>query len=239
MKTLKITTILLCFLFSPLFSCSEESQEQISAENLDVYKTPDFFERSVTVISEEIKRKVENSKGNEQLTLTQAELDNYVQISGYNGPLLTLSQINHLINQTLDLFDSGEVTFPLDPIDDYNPISEKTNDLLFQITTIGSISNLKNNPNYLLISPSEQNLVFYINNLVEAWENGEIDFGLSSIAPTAICSIYDGTGNGGIAPCWVAGMLIGGYIGFQIGGGVGIIIGGIIGGVVGALAGTS
>ncbi len=238
MKKLSSFILIILFVLPTFHSCNEDANPMIySTENLDEYKSPEFFRNSVIIVSEKIIEKIEKNRGNESIELTQQELDDFVSASGYNGTMLSLNEVNNIINLVLDEFNSGNIVFPIEIGPEFPPISGKANDLLVLIGTNGSID-LKANPDFNLLDISEQDIIDYVNNIIMAYENGEIDFNFTTRDP-AMCSIRDGQGNGGHAPCFIAGMMAGGLIGNSIGGTVGMIVGGIIGGVVGALIGGS
>lgn len=202
-----------------------------STDELAEYKTAKFFEKSVNSISEELKDKIRNSfnKGN-SIELTQAELNQCLAVSGYNGPVPSLQDVNTIINLTMNAANNGQIIFPIEP-DGFPPLDSRSNTLLSQMFSNGPIVNLKANSDYLSVSYSEQQLLEYINNIVIAMENGELDFGYFK-GPMAICGV-----NNQAVPCSVAFAVAGGAIGagFGIGGAlVGIIIGGVVGSFVDA-----
>lgn len=238
---MKNFTFLILFAFCTLhffYSCNEDSTDVKGADvnaidNLAEYKTAKFFEESVNAVSKELEEKVRNSfKSGGDFQLTQAELDQCIAVSGYNGTVPSLQDVNSIINLTMNAFENGEITFPMPLSPDYPPLSEKANNLLSQIFSQGSIENLKANSDFTMVSYNEQQLLEYINNIVFAMENGEIDFGNFKGA-LAVCGV-----NGEPMPCTVAFAALGGGIGAGFGAG-GAIIGIIVGGVIGAFVDAS
>lgn len=232
MKNLKFLLLALLS-FSPLFqSCQEETIEVKTTDELAEFKTAKFFEQSVNLISEELKDKIRNSfnKGN-SIVLTQAELNQCLAISGYTGPVPSLQEVNTIINLTMNAVNNGQVVFPIEP-SGFSPLDNRTNNLISQMLSNGSFENLKANSDYYAVNYSEQQLLEYINNLVIAMENGELNF-VHFKGIMAFCGI-----NNQAVPCSMAFAVAGGAIGASFGVG-GAIVGVIIGGVVGAFVDAS
>lgn len=205
------------FLF---YSCNEDSDYKTN-EDLDIYITSDFFQKSVGIISNEITEKSINSKGG-NYELTQAELDHYLSVSGYNGSVPPLNTVNSMLNEILVEANNQDGNGNYEPIDNA-PLDYKTKDLLISIMDNGSIVDLKANTNFNTVSYHEQQLIMYVNNLYNAWENGIINF-----------DFYDGMQRGNR---WLALAALGGIIGYSTAGVPGMIIGGIVGGVFGLITG--
>lgn len=149
MKNLKIFFLFAFCVFPFFYSCNEDSpvlkeENILEVDELAEYKTAKFFEESVKLISKEFEEKIQNSfKNGEEIELTQAELDQAIAISEYSGPVPSLEDVNTIINQTLTVFHTGEITFPMPLSEEYPPLNEKTNTLLSQIFSDGSIVDLR------------------------------------------------------------------------------------------------
>lgn len=102
--------------------------------------------------------------------------------------------------------NNGQILFPIEP-NGFPPLHDKTNTLISQMFSSGSIVNLKANSDYHSVNYSEQQLLEYINNLVIAMENGELDF-VYFKGIMAICGVNNQT-----VPCAVAFAAAGGVVG--------------------------
>lgn len=235
-------SILFLFIFGLFFhSCSDDNLLNEGEFDTNVskmseyYKSPEFFVKSIDIISNNLIENTVSYRGSSTYELTQADLDEYIQISGYNGPVPALADVNYMINTLVDTYqDDGGFHFPIER-DGIPPMSERTNSLFTEMLTNGSIPNLQVREDFIQVIPTEQEILMYVNNILAAWENGEIDFGDNGgIAGRIGCSV-----DGYSSPCFVVGAMAGFALGNGICGSMCGVVGGVIGGVIGGLAGAS
>lgn len=229
MRTIKLTILSVLFIFPLFYSCHENNEINFE-DDFEMYKTYEFFTKSVEATSFVLKDKIRNTLNKGAIQLTQEDLDQCIQASGYSGTVPTLNEVNIIIDEVLNAGSNGQIIFPLQP-SGFPPLNDRTNTLINEIFSTGSIEGLKLNEDFNQVSYSEQQVLEFINNIVYAMENGDIDLGI--LNKGNFCGV-----NGNPVPCPAAYAAAGAVIGSAFGG-YGAIIGAIIGGVIGSFVGAS